>query len=543
MSSLSKKQKGLIFGGTAAVLVLAVALVALVVAQPFAKPADAAGEGGNATSVPSQDLSISTPDPDLEGQKQKEEVAAIISRTTMLPGTTVNGIDIGGMTLSEAEAAVNAALQQQAAAINLTLLNGTDPIAVTAEDVTAVFDPASVLQDAYNLVRDSLNYEETMAKVQDIAANGAAFTVPLTLEEGSVMAYVESLAQDIDTPAVNATVTTVDKKLSYTEEQKGRGIDQTALVAAILAADASAGQSIAIPMVETEPALTKEMLETQYVLRGSFTTSFSGSTSNRKFNIRKGAELINGTVLQPGEVFSTNGVLGTRTTANGWKMAGAYESGDVVQQAGGGVCQLSSTLYNACLYADLKIVYRQNHSMPVSYVKKGRDATINSVGNIIDYQFSNNTSGPIVVISYTEGNNLHMEIYGLPFETEEYDKIEITTKKLKTISITTKITYDDTKSEDYEEVTFKGSTGYVYETFKEYYKGSKLVKTESLGQSNYKMFQEEVTKGTKVSATASATASAGSTPAPTLRPPDETPTPTAVPPVNTPVLPSETEAP
>ena len=168
----------------------------------------------------------------------------------------------------------------------------------------------------------------------------------------------------------------------------------------------------------------------------------------------------------------------------------------MVQQAGGGVCQLSSTLYNAALYADMEIVERRNHSMPVHYVDRGRDATINSVGNIIDFKFRNNTSSDVIIMAYTDGNILHMEIYGVPFETDEYDRIEIRTKQRGSVSIKTVYEYDDSKPASYSKTITKGSKGYTVQTYKDYYLGQTLVKTDDLGISKYTMFPKKVLVGT-----------------------------------------------
>ena len=199
--------------------------------------------------------------------------------------------------------------------------------------------------------------------------------------------------------------------------------------------------------------------------------------------------------MKPGDVFSANDTLGKRTRKNGWKNAGAYEGGEVVQQPGGGVCQLSSTLYNAALYADMEIVERRNHSMPVHYVDRGRDATINSIGNIIDFKFRNNTSSDVIIMAYTTGNTLHMEIYGVPMEGEEYDRIEIRTKQTSSTSIKTEYTYLPDKPTSYKKTTVKGSKGYKVRTYKDYYLGDTLVKTDDLGLSVYNMFPKKVEVG------------------------------------------------
>ena len=126
----------------------------------------------------------------------------------------------------------------------------------------------------------------------------------------------------------------------------------------------------------------------------------------------------------------------------------------------------------------------------------GRDATINSIGNIIDFKFRNNTSGDVIIIAYTDGNTLHMEIYGIPFETDEYDRIEIRTKKISSTSIKTEYTYLPNKPTTYHKEISKGSKGYKYRTYKMYYKGEELVKEEDLGISLYTMFPRKVEVGT-----------------------------------------------
>ena len=193
-----------------------------------------------------------------------------------------------------------------------------------------------------------------------------------------------------------------------------------------------------------------------------------------------------------------------RSTGNGWKMANAYESGAVVPQAGGGVCQLSSTLYNAVVKGDLEIVYRRNHSMPVAYIKEGLDATINSVGNIIDFKFKNNTTSDIVIIGYTTSSNkLTFEVWGLPFATTEYDEIKLTSSLVSTqdtagepVEIEVPVGTEKADGslmeagETYVAVTPR--KGYVYQSYKTYYLAGTLVRKEKLAVSTYKSFQGEI---------------------------------------------------
>ena len=544
MSTRKEKKLNIVLGACAGVLVLAGGLCVLLLggedkgAQLVqATPETTMTPVPTATEIPQANIVVSTPEVDLVAEKHRQEMEAIAIRNIMLPGTTIYGVNVGGMSRDEAKAAVEERLVRDPLIVNLQLSDGTNLYPASGEGIDTLLastkvaqeeeedddavDPAmkaaeaaadtepepettdptdaesigirlnidvdKAVTEAFSLMRDmNVPYDTFMLQVQQIASGKDVAPVP-GYDIDSVNRFIEYLSEFLDTPAVNSSITMKDNQIVYTLEAIGQGIDREALVETILHTDPLSGKTISIPIHDLEPTITQEMLQSKFVLRGSYTTSFSDSTKNRKYNIRFGAEKINGIILKPGDVFSANDTLGTRTRKNGWKNAGAYESGEVVQQAGGGVCQLSSTLYNAALYADMEIVERRNHSMPVHYVDRGRDATINSVGNIIDFKFRNNTSSDVIIMAYTDGNILHMEIYGVPFETDEYDRIEIRTKQRGSVSIKTVYEYDDSKPASYSKTITKGSKGYTVQTYKDYYLGQTLVKTDDLGISKYTM--------------------------------------------------------
>ena len=179
--------------------------------------------------------------------------------------------------------------------------------------------------------------------------------------------------------------------------------------------DAAAyGEQVIIPLVFTKPEVTGAQLE-ELLFRdklSAMTTSLWGSSSNRINNVKKAAESIDGIILMPGEEFSYNPALGQRTAANGYLPAGAYADGQVVQEYGGGICQVSSTLYYCCLYANLKITSRTCHYFPVNYLPAGLDATVSWGGP--EYKFVNNREYPIKIVSYVDGknNSVAVELWG-----------------------------------------------------------------------------------------------------------------------------------
>ncbi|MCL2671123.1 MAG: VanW family protein [Clostridiales bacterium] len=514
-----KTHISILWGALIAAGIIGIAIVVTLSWQPLARAGDAMK-----TTV----VTLPSPTP-FDENSPRAQATRIRQSITLLPGIRIAGVDAGGMTREEALLALEPLIAEANTNYALTLQADAATLTLDAEALGRHSDADAVLNEAFLYLKDIENDEELLAAVEETVVSGKSFDLSYSLHEESVRAAVANFALDVGRAPVNATLSMSSGKMVYTDDVPGTGLDadaQAELVEQILRqAEDGPDAIICATLVDVPATITRSMLEGQYVLRAKFSTSFSGSTSDRKFNVRKGADLINGTVLKPGDTFSTNAALGVRTTANGWKMAGAYVQGNTELQAGGGVCQLSSTLYNAVLMADLQIINRRNHSMRVGYVKGGLDATINSVGNIIDFTFKNNTAGDLFIVSYTEGNNVHMELYGLPMDTSEYDEIRLSSTKIKTVSITTLETLDPSMPAGTSVVTREGKQGEVWEAYKEYYKNGKLVKKELINTSNYGMVQALITVGN------GATPAPTETPAPTNtpKPPDPTPTPMPTP--------------
>ncbi len=459
--------------------------------------------------------------------KQTQEYDEIVNSKYFLEGVTVEGVAIGGKTMSEAEAMLKELIASKALSGKLPLTLNDQTYYFDLSTVPVTTNLADVLAQAFQLARSG-NVEDVLTEAENIRTNGKAFTLTLQYDFSSISAQVAALAAEIDQPASSATFDKIDKDAHTVTIAQGTGgiaVDQQALVQSITTALMGGDYTtpITIPL-QASPSISPDAQVT--FLSTSAETSFSGSSSNRIYNIQKGADLINGYVLKPGETFSTNGVLGTRTLANGWKMANAYVSGTTEEQAGGGVCQLSSTLYNAVVKADLEIVSRRNHSMPVSYMRKGLDATINSVGNIIDFKFKNNTDSDVVIFAWTSGKTLHFKLYRCEFATDEYDEIRLTSEKIDTIYPSGEMVeeLDPTLPVGSEEIVVERKNGERWQSYKNYYKDGKLVKTEKLAVSTYSAFDGKKLVGPSPSPTLTPS----NTPEPAVTPapvPSDTPSP------------------
>lgn len=249
-----------------------------------------------------------------------------------------------------------------------------------------------------------------------------------------------------------------------------------------------------IPLKITYPKVTTKQIGSEAFpdLLSQFTTSFTSSGANRATNVRLAAGKINGTVLMPGETFSYNQVVGKRTRAAGFREGTAYFNGQVVQEVGGGICQVSSTLYDAVLYANLEIVERYNHGFNPGYVKAGLDATVSWGGP--DFKFKNNRSYPIRIVCDSSGKKLRIYIYGL--KTPEDCTVVLDARYLSTIPYKTIYQTDPSLATGESKVIQSGSNGCKTATYKYVYNASgTLISSDCISRDTYNPHNKVVAVG------------------------------------------------
>ena len=249
-----------------------------------------------------------------------------------------------------------------------------------------------------------------------------------------------------------------------------------------------------IPLKITYPKVTTKQIGSEAFpdLLSQFTTSFTSSGANRATNVRLAAGKINGTVLMPGETFSYNQVVGKRTRAAGFREGTAYFNGQVVQEVGGGICQVSSTLYDAVLYANLEIVERYNHGFNPGYVKAGLDATVSWGGP--DFKFKNNRNYPIRIVCDSSGKKLRIYIYGL--KTPEDCTVVLDARYLSTIPYKTIYQTDPSLATGESKVIQSGSNGCKTATYKYVYNASgTLISSDCISRDTYNPHNKVVAVG------------------------------------------------
>ncbi len=316
---------------------------------------------------------------------------------------------------------------------------------------------------------------------------------------------VEKLYKELNVQAENASYALVGGEVEVLPHKYSIDFDR-AEAKKIIKDNEGYGKRYNIPAKVSEPDFlyedAKKRLFSQTL--GSYKSNYNQGDVSRSSNVALAAKLVNGTVIMPGEEFSYNTIVGKRTAEAGFKVAHVYMNNEVVDGIGGGICQVSSTLYCAVLYANLEVVERVNHQLPVSYVPLGQDATPD-YGNI-DFRFRNNTGYPLRVLAHASGGVMYASIEGYKDVKED---VEIVPVRVASIPPTVKEEEDPTLPFGEREEVDKGSVGSVVETYKIVTAKGESKKT-LISKSTYAAEKAIVKVGT------------GPTPSPSAEPSEET---------------------
>lgn len=331
-------------------------------------------------------------------------------------GIYANDMDLSGMTTQEAKDKIEAYVDSFAEAE--IILNAVDggTITTTAADLGLRWGNETILDEAANFGRDG-DILQCYKELKDLEYQNKVYTVTFAFDKEKIRTLIEENAEQYNQEAINATMIKTEQGFEITEGKTGVMVDTEASVDTVydyLTGDWDGeGCVIDLVIVVDEPAGTAEDLAKVKDVLGTFTTSYSTSGGSRSANVANGCSLINGTTLFPGEEFSAYEAVAPFTESNGYYMAGSYLNGQVVDSLGGGICQVSTTLYNAVLLSELEVTERYNHSMIVTYVDPSADAAIaESSGK--DFKFVNNTDYPIYIEgSTTSDKQITFTIYGV----------------------------------------------------------------------------------------------------------------------------------
>ena len=384
---------------------------------------------------------------------------------------TKNELDAGDIGVPD-EDIIRAKAQPLVAAINDDLKGST--FEMTATTIELYKGAGGVLASVDDVCL--LTSEMLMQSLRDKTPVTAEYVLPEDPGDGGV--DFNALHSSIFKEPVSAAYD--PETFDVSESVVGVSFDIESARAAYAAADS--GELVVVPLIFTEPEVSADSL-TGLLFRDvlSENKTYIDGSSNRINNVKLAASFVNGKVLNPGETFSYNETVGKRTTEKGFLSAGAYVGGRTVQEIGGGICQVSSALYDCTLYAELEVVERRNHQFTVAYLPLGNDATVN--WGTTDYKFKNNTDYPIRIETETDGRYMITRLVGTKTTTHTV-KIEYTVTG--TTPFTTTEVEDASIAPGTSKVDTNGSNGISVSTYRyRYDENGDLIDKEYIARSSY----------------------------------------------------------
>jgi len=461
---------------------------------------------------------------------EKPDAAKLVAMQksgTLIPGITINGIDVSGMTRAEAEETVGAKLKEAVSSINITVRHGSSLWVLTAADMAPATNLDIILDEAMLLGRTGTLLQNDREQ-KDIEETGRAYTAALVPDHDTLLSRLAMIGAALDTapvePYAEADSAAGTPTFVYIEGKDGYVLDREALFSEILALMEQQQYTATLtPELEyASPSTTVEDLKLTTQYRSEFQTSFGGSRAARNEkrvgNIQRAVTMLNGCKVEQGELFHFNAYIGPRTEKGGWPLAPGIVSGERYEdQAGGGICQVSTTLYNALLCSGasmqrgstldeimaanidgISITERRHHSWPSSYVDKGLDSTVTgTVESGKSLNFVNNTGAPVYIFAYCDQDNytVTIYIYGAPLEEGITYKVrgEVDEELAPGEVI---ITEEPAWPLGYEEETVSARTGYKVTAYRDIYINGALDSTEVLYEETYNAVTGKKTVGT-----------------------------------------------
>lgn len=348
----------------------------------------------------------------------------------------IGEVAVGGMTADEAEEAVEEYVAGLAGE-TITLAVNDVTVETTAGELGLAWEDRENIQDAVEFGKSG-NLIARYKAAKDLEHEDRVFHLPLVVDAEKTAACLEAHAEEMNREPVDFGLIRENGEFQITGGEEGIVVNVEQSVEAIdtFFADGWTQQpKIELVAEIAEPQGSEEELQKVKDVLGTFHTNYASSASGRKTNISVGCSKINGNVIYPGEEFSVYQTVSPFNKDNGYKLAGAYENGTTVEAYGGGICQVSTTLYNAVIRAELEITERSGHSMIVNYVDPSADAAI--AGEYKDFKFKNNTNAPIYIDGYTTGSEIYFTIYGEETRPENR-KVSFVSETLSTTAPTVK---------------------------------------------------------------------------------------------------------
>ncbi|SHE77941.1 VanW family protein [Caloramator proteoclasticus] len=409
-------------------------------------------------------------------------------------GIYINNEYVGGMTKEEANKLLNEKFNSKIQNRKIDMFYGDKKYSIDFKRLKAHYDIEKAVEEAYSYGKTGNIIEKT---IQRYNLKRNPYNIPLNFVSDTTIleGEVKKIAKDINKEPIDAKISRISGKFIITPEKSGIAVDEPKLIEFIKNEIKPEGEieKIEVPTKVVEAKIKAEALSNITTKISSFTTSFKPSDVNRTGNIKIAAKYLTGTVIMPGDVFSMIKVLGPRNENQGYKEAPVIINGKLEPGLAGGICQVSTTMYNAALLGNFEIVKRRPHGLAVAYVAPGRDATI--AGDSIDFQFKNNYNNPIYIEAVVETSTITINIYGANERIGQ--SVEIVSEVYERTEPKVEYINDPNLPEGQKVVEIKPIAGMKVRTYRKIYQNGKLIKTEKLGDDTYKVLNGKIRVGTK----------------------------------------------
>ncbi|MEH7543134.1 VanW family protein, partial [Bacillus thuringiensis] len=331
--------------------------------------------------------------------------------TTALPNTTFEGISLEGKNRKDIQAIINqkvTELDQK----SLTYIFQNDKQTYTWKDLGINYKEKDIIDKIFKEQEGNVMNRYKMRKQAENGELKRDYKLTPQLNATAYETFIKDKYNETLKNPVNAELSIEGSTVNVSQSQNGEKIDKGKLNDLTNEAITTGKSDVTLPVTFIKPERSTEDIQKMGIKEviAEYSTPMAGRNGNQSFNVNKSANTLSGVIVAPDETFSFNGRVGVTDAAHGYKSAAVYSQGKVIQSAGGGVCQVSSTLYSAALRADLGIVSRSNHSMPVNYLPLGQDAAVADYGP--DLKFKNNTGNHIYIQAFSNGGSITTRIFG-----------------------------------------------------------------------------------------------------------------------------------
>lgn len=429
----------------------------------------------------------------------KVQAAGLVSAEPVIAqGISIGEIDVSGMTAEEARQAVDEYIRIRQEAVISVSFNG-DVSTISMEEMGFTWANPDVVDQAI-VFGNTGNVLARYKEKADLINNGMVLELDYSWDESALREFLEKEAEERKVDPVEATITRSKGQFVITDSVTGITVDAAATMDKLMQEtmlDWDGGDVRIDAEVEVlEPSLTTEMCDSIQDILGTYSTSYNPAEKDRSQNLATGCKYINGVLLLPGESLSFFDYLYPCTTERGYRTAIAYQNGKYIDSIGGGICQVSTTCYNAVLLAELEVVTRSPHTMTVSYVKPGLDSgqAWSSGRNL---KFANNTDYPVYVEASAAGGQVYVALWGKETRpathTVKYDSVYTETYEYNGAAV---YTYDASLPYGYTKTTQHEYPKVLATAYKYVYENGKLEQTIKLHTDTYKATPPYVTVGT-----------------------------------------------